>query len=68
MEFNKKNKEKLLGKYLGFIAMFFIFAAVLYFILKLIGKSPNGWNFLYALFIVFFIILLGKLIKFLLKT
>jgi len=65
MEFGKK--ESRIYLVIGYIIMYFIFTTVLYFILKYFDKIPENWNYIHMMVITLFIVLLGKLIKILLK-
>jgi len=60
------NLEKI-GEKIGFIIMLLIASTILFFILEITNKLPSNWNYLYVLVLVFLIILLGALIKKILK-
>tara|TARA_Y100000310_G_scaffold336305_1_gene420453 strand:- start:509 stop:709 length:201 start_codon:yes stop_codon:yes gene_type:complete len=62
-----QGKVKKTGKVIGFLVMYIIFTTILYFILKLLGKLPENWNYMYVVLITIFIVLLGILIKLLLR-
>jgi hypothetical protein len=66
MKFKKNNKENI-GKYLGFIVMFFIFNTILYFILTILEKLPQNWNYFHLTLVTLIIIIIGTLIKIWLK-
>jgi len=60
------NSEKF-GKAIAFIMMYFIFTTIFYFLLKFINKFPDNWNYFHIANITLFLILIGFLLKFLLK-
>ena len=60
-------KSKSIGKIAGFIAVYFVFTTILYFILVLLKKIPENWNYGYVVLLTMFIVLLGTLIKMLLR-
>ena len=60
-------KGKSIGKIAGFIAVYFVFTTILYFILVLLKKIPENWNYGYVVLLTMFIVLLGTLIKMLLR-
>ena len=63
----KKDNVKRIGEYLGYVAMYLIFTAILYFILKYFNKAPQTWNYFHIMIITLFIVLASKLIKLALK-
>ncbi len=67
MEFNENNSLKKVGLISAFVLMYFIFTTALYFILNLMHKLPQSWSYWHLSIITIFIILLGSLIKLLLK-
>ena len=67
MEFNKKNNYEKAGKITGFLLMFAIFTILLYFILNFLNKIPEYWSLIHMFPITLLIVLLGTLIKLLLK-
>jgi len=67
MNFEEKKRIEFFGKGAGFVITYLIFTTVLYFLLKLIGKFPSDWTYFHIIFITFFIILLGTVIRLLLK-
>lgn len=65
MKFEKKSNK--IVQWCGYIAMYFIFTTVLYFLLKFLNKLPETWGYIHVIVITLFMVLLGKLIKMLLK-
>jgi len=61
-----KNSPKV-GKIVGYLFSYFLFATVLYFILKYTDKLPNNWSYinivLLTLGIVFIGLILGKILR-----
>ena len=47
--------------------MYFVFTTIFYFILKLLNKIPDSWGYFHVLILTLFIVLLGTLIKLLLR-
>jgi len=62
MNFEKEDFYKRAGEYVGYLSMYFIFTTILYFILKILGKLPLSWNYLYVLNLTLFIVLIGILV------
>lgn len=62
-----KKKSRKIGKIIGYVGMYIIFTIILYFVLYFLHKLPETWNFLHIIMISLFIVLLGTLIKLLLK-
>jgi len=58
--------EKI-GKKIGFVIAYFIFTTILYFILVLLDKLPETWNYFNIMIITFIIFLIGELIREMLK-
>ena len=58
---------KKIGKWTGYVIMYFIFTTILFFILKLLHRIPENWNYFHVVLITIMIVLLGTLIKMLLK-
>ena len=67
MIFEENKLYEKIGKVLGFLVSYALFTVILYFILIYLGKIPEDWNILHIVLITFFIIIIGKLIKRLLK-
>ena len=65
MNFKAKKNKSI--EWLGYIIMYFIFTTVLYFILRFFNKLPETWNYFYIAIITLFIVLIGRLIRLLLK-
>ena len=63
----KIKKQGSFGKNLGFAVMYLIFSFILYFILTFLKKIPENWGFFHIFMITLFLVLLGTLIRFLLK-
>ncbi len=63
MKFKKKGYEYKLGKIFGYIAMFFVFSILLYFILFFFNKIPKSWNYTHIFMVALFLILIGRGIK-----
>ncbi len=66
MKFKTKATNSL-DKKIGCVFMYLVFTTILYFILKLLNKLPGSWNYLHVLILTLFIVLLGTLIKLLLR-
>jgi hypothetical protein len=54
--------EKI-GEKFGFVLMFFISSAILFFVLKILNKLPSNWSYFHILVLVFIITIIGMLIK-----
>ena len=66
MNFEAKKPKKITEK-IGYVVMYFIFTTIFYFILKSLDKLPDSWNYFHVLSLTLSIVLLGTLIKLLLK-
>ena len=66
MDFDKKSYSKV-WEVIGFVVMYLIFTTILYFLLGFLNKIPETWNYFYIAMITMFIVLLGTLIKMLLR-
>lgn len=62
-----KQKNKEASMIIGYLIMYFIFTTILYFILRLLNKIPENWNYVHIMFITLLIVIIGKSIKWLLK-
>jgi len=62
----RKIFEKL-GEGIGFIAMFFIFSTILFFLLEILDKLPADFGYFHVVFLSISIVLLGTLIRMVLK-
>ena len=51
------------GEKFGFVLMFIISATILFFILKILNKTPDNWGYFHILILVFIITLIGIIIK-----
>jgi len=52
-----------IGEKIGYLVMYLLFTTILYFILKLLNKFPDDWNYFYIMGLIFIIVLIGVLIK-----
>jgi len=66
MNFEAK-KVKKTGRRAGYVIMYLIFSTIFYFILRLLDKIPDSWNYFHVLSLTLSIVLLGTLIKLLLR-
>ncbi len=66
MNFEVKS-VKSFNKKIGYVFMYLVFTTIFYYILKLLNKIPESWNYLHILPLTLFIVLLGTLIKLLLR-
>lgn len=60
-------ENKKLGEYIGFLFMFFISAAILYWVFRLTGKLPEGWIYFHFLTVILVIVIIGGCLKKFLK-
>ena len=67
MNFNKKKEIEKVGKKIGYIFGYFLFTTVLYLILNLLKKIPSNWNYFHIMVITLLIIIIGTLLKKVLK-
>ena len=56
-----------IGEIIGYIFGYFIFTTILYFILVLLKKIPEDWDYFYVVGITLIIMVVGITIKKLLK-
>jgi hypothetical protein len=54
-----KLNAKEVGKFFGFVGMFFIFSTILYFLLKILEKLLLNWNFFYVVLITLGVSIIG---------
>jgi len=66
MQFEQNKKIENLGEKIGFMFSYFLFTTILFVILLLLNKLPNR-NYFYVMGITFFIVVIGEIIKRLLK-
>ena len=67
MTFEQNKGIEKLGEKIGFIFSYFLFTTILFFILVLLKKIPESWSYLYVMGITILIVLIGAIIKRLLK-
>lgn len=67
MRFEKDKSIEKAGTKVGYVLGYLIFTTVLYFILKILGKIPESWNYLHIAAITLMITLIGIIIKRFLK-
>jgi hypothetical protein len=48
----KSTSIEKFGKVTGYFFAYVLFSMIVYFILKTIGKTPNGWSFLDCMMII----------------
>lgn len=67
--FNNKNNFNIekLSKKIGYIFGYFLFTTILFFILNLLNKIPKTWDYFHIMGITLLIIIVGVLIKKILK-
>ncbi len=66
MNFKRKKINKTNQK-IGYVFMYLVFTTILYFILRFLNKIPDSWGYFHVLILTLFIVLLGTLIKLLLR-
>ena len=66
MNFEARKVNKI-NKKIGYVVMYLIFSTIFYFVLKLLDKIPDSWNYFHVLSLTLSIVLLGTLIKLLLR-
>jgi hypothetical protein len=67
MKLNESQISRKIGAIIGFIVMYLIFTLILFFVLRLLNKIPDTWTIFHLSIITIFIVLIGTLIKLLLK-
>ena len=67
LKFKSGKKIEKSGKIIGYLIAYFIFTTILYFILKFSKRVPSDWGYPHIMILTLFIVLLGTLIKLLLK-
>lgn len=65
--FDENKSSEKFGRIVGGVVMYFVFTTILFFILRFLNKLPEKWNYFHVILITIFIVLLGSLIKMLLK-
>ena len=63
MQFQKRDHEYKVGRFLGYLLMLIVFSIILFFILSFFNKIPESWSYIHILFIAIFLVLIGKGIK-----
>lgn len=66
MEF-KEGKLSCTWRGVGYVLAYFLFTTVLFFVLKLMNKIPEDWNYLNIMLIVFVIATVGWVVRWSLK-
>ena len=67
MKFEEDKSMERLGEKFGFVFSYFIFASLLFLIMLLTKKLPKAWSYLHVMAVAIAIILVGLLLKRLLK-
>ena len=67
MIFKQKLSIERLGEKVGYIFSYFLFTTILFFILTLLNKIPESWSYVHVMGITILIVLIGFMIKRLLK-
>jgi hypothetical protein len=67
MIFEQDKSTEKLGEKIGFAAGYFLFTTILFLILLLLNKLPASWTYLHIMAITLVIVLMGFLVKRLLK-
>ena len=65
--FEENKTAGKVGEKIGFVFSYFLFTTILFFILLLLKKLPESWNYLHIMGIVLIITLIGASIKRLLE-
>ena len=52
-----------LGENMGYVGSYFIFTTALYYVLSLLNRLPQNWNYFHVMGITFSVILLALIIK-----
>ena len=55
------------GKVIGYISAYFLFTTVLFLILEFLNRIPENWDYPYIMLITLIVIIIGVLVKRLLK-
>jgi hypothetical protein len=63
MKFESFGFAQKFGKFLGFLIAYFLFTAVLFFVLSITKKIPSSWNIFYVAGITLSIVFFGIIIK-----
>lgn len=63
---NKINWNRF-GQKIGYLFSYFLFTTILYFMLDAMNKLPEGWSYLHIMGLTFCIVLVGIIIRRLLK-
>ena len=63
MLFEQNNQIEKFGEKMGYVFAYFLFTAILFFILRLLNKIPDSWSYFYIIIITFLIALVGAIIK-----
>ena len=67
LKFDEKKTEEKYGKIIGYVIAYLIFTTILFFILKVLNKMPESWNYFHIMAITLLIVFVGIFIKKLLK-
>lgn len=59
MVFEQNRLIKNVGEKVGYIAAYFLFTTILFFILRLLNKIPNSWSYFHIMGITFLIAVIG---------
>jgi len=67
MQFEHNKKFEEVGEKIGFLFSYFLFTAILFFIFTILKKIPGDWSYMHMMPITIAIVVLGVVIKRLLK-
>ena len=61
------SKQNKIAEKAGYIFSYFLFTTILFFILKFLNKLPENWTYFHIMGITLLIIIIGTLLKRILK-
>lgn len=67
MNFDKQDKGSKFTKALAYFVMYCVFTTMLFFLFKILGKTPSGWKIYHFIGITLALVLFGRLLKLTLK-
>ena len=67
LNFDKKQEINKIGRFLGFLFSYFIFTTILYLILNILNKLPQGVGYFHIYLLTAYIVSIGILMRKIIK-
>jgi|GEM_PF-1922954 len=67
MNFGQDNSTESIGEKVGYVVAYLLFTTILFLVLNLTHKIPDSWSYFHIMGITFSIVLIGTVIRRVLK-